>query len=741
MRILTRSCLALATLLAISPLAQAQDPPSDAQPAEIEVSGRVIDALGRPVAGATVTVENATEHVTTDKAGRYKTIAAVGATLVVLAEGKSTELATVTGPTLEDVVLLLDTPGEQIQVHGETPVAAPGAATLGREEVQRLPGTGGDIVRALTAMPSVVNLQVPLGFSGVVIRGSSPQDSKFLVDDFEIPLLFHALGFRAILPVESIQSMTLVPGGFDVSYGRASSGIVQLTTRPGSEKQSTQAEVSIVDGGLITQGSIGKKTKYLIALRRSLIDFILPHVIPSSVDLSLTTVPQYWDEQLRIDHELSSHWNLTLSSVGTDDVFELYTTKDENAGAKRFYSRQRFIRVTGAAKYHNGEWTGTLALSGMLSDLDVDVGLYQHLGVVTPLLTPRATLTRSLASAMGLKNFVWTSGAEAQIGYSSVDIALPLDKREGQPLPAYDPKDNSTHFKGSVWFPDFAAWTSVAADFDPRVRVTTGVRADYFGRPEQLAVQPRSELKITISDKLTSRSSAGEYLRPPEYNTELLAKSLQAEQAQQLTTGLEYSPILGVRVQGTAYFTDRTHLITQAADGTLGNTGRGSSKGLELLTMIHGGTWFGWLGYSYSHSTRVDVPGGPSRLFDYDQPHNFNLAGSWKHGHWQFGARFQLYSGLPYTPVVSAIYDNDRNLYIPTYGAVNSERAPIHHEVDLRIDYAWKWGPAQMLAFLDVQNVYLNESVVTYFYGYDYTQRSAFVSLPLIPSAGLRAVL
>jgi hypothetical protein len=28
------------------------------------------------------------------------------------------------------------------------------------------------------------------------------------------------------------------------------------------------------------------------------------------------------------------------------------------------------------------------------------------------------------------------------------------------------------------------------------------------------------------------------------------------------------------------------------------------------------------------HSTRVDVPGGPSRLFDFDQPHSLNAAAS-----------------------------------------------------------------------------------------------------------------
>jgi hypothetical protein len=129
------------------------------------------------------------------------------------------------------------------------------------------------------------------------------------------------------------------------------------------------------------------------------------------------------------------------------------------------------------------------------------------------------------------------------------------------------------------------------------------------------------------------------------------------------------------------------------------------------------------------------------RLFDFDQPHSLNAAASWKHGRWQLGGRFQLYSGLPFTPATGSVLDSDRNVYMPTYGTVNSERAPMHHQLDLRVDYSWSWGPTALTAFLDVQNVYMNESVVTYFYNYDFTQRSAFKSLPLLPSFGLRGVL
>ena len=48
--------------------------------------------------------------------------------------------------------------------------------------------------------------------------------------------------------------------------------------------------------------------------------------------------------------------------------------------------------------------------------------------------------------------------------------------------------------------------------------------------------------------------------------------------------GLEFVPLLGIRVQGSLYYTDRTALITHNPDGTLGNNGRGSLVATRLNT-------------------------------------------------------------------------------------------------------------------------------------------------------------
>ncbi len=303
------------------------------------------------------------------------------------------------------------------------------------------------------------------------------------------------------------------------------------------------------------------------------------------------------------------------------------------------------------------------------------------------------------------------------------------------------PRDTTTTYKGVVWLPDAAAWTSAAASFGERVRLTGGLRGDLYGRSGEFAVQPRGELQISLPAHLTARLTAGLYTRPPEYQSEVLTKDLDAERSTQTIAGLQYEPQDGVRIQGSVYYTDRDKLIVHDTAGELVNDGRGTTSGAELLATYRSAAWFTWLSYSYSHSTRVDHPGDMRRLFDYDQPHSLNAAASWKHGRWQLGGRFQLYSGLPYTPATGSELDSDRNLYAPSYGAVNSARAPIHHQLDARVDYSWRWGPAQLTAFLDVQNVYMNDSVVTYFYNYDYSQRAAFKSLPLLPSIGLRGVL
>jgi hypothetical protein len=707
----------------------------------IAITGRVVDTVGQPIRGAIVSIETPSgpRTATTDATGRYLLAGApVGASLTVLADGFIPGLATANDP-VGDVVLTAEArASETITVTSSAPLAAQGAGTLARADLERLPGGGNDVIRSLDAMPGVVAFPLPLAETGVAIRGSSPQDSKILVDGFEVPMLYHDIGFRSVVPAEAIDKLDYIPGGFDVGFGRASSGIVNLTTRAGQRQAVQQAEMSSSDGGVLVQGGMPNGS-YLLSFRRSVIDQLLPALLPDDIDLALTTVPRYYDEQVRIDYAPSSKWALRLSSLGSDDVIELYASRTITPD-KRLFDRRRFLRLTTSAAYHDGPWTANLALSGIAQQMVFERGTMQHLAVTSPGVTARAEVMRTLGAAAGLTDITWRLGTELAVSRHTIDLALPAERREGEPAAVDDPADTSQRFTGAIWTPDVAAWTAAAASFDPRIRLTAGLRVDAFERIQRTALQPRGELAVTISPTVTARLSAGAYQRPPEYQTELLALTLEPEHATQLVGGVTVQPRDALRIQASAYATDRSHLITRVGD-ELRNTGRGTTYGAELFTTLHQGPWFGWLSYSYSHSTRVDQPGGDRRLFDYDQPHSLNLAVSYRFGRFQLGGRFRLYSGMPQTPVTGAVFHSDSNLYTPVYGPVNSDRTPLHHELDLRLDRQWTWGQVKMTYFLDVQNVYLNQTPVTYIYSFDYQQRGAFLGLPILPSAGLRAEL
>jgi hypothetical protein len=715
-------------------------------PATVAVTGRVIDASsGKPIAKAKIVIDGTQIGTQSAADGTFTIAAPVGVTLIISHDTHELSLVQVEGPTIPDIALSKigegEATGEIIEVAGEAPIAAPGATTLDRREIATVPGSGNDLLASVDILPGITSNAFggPTSFNGVVIRGSAPEDSKILIDGFEVPFLYHTVGFRSILPTESIDSLEYLPGGFDVSYGRASSGILSVTTRAGDAKTGGVGELSVIDGGVLAHGSVGNGGRYLVAVRRSTIDLLLPSLIPEDADINLTTVPRYYDMQARYDVPLSARWQLALTAIGSDDSLELFADDEEDAD-ERFFSRTRFLRGIADARWRSGQWTASAAVSALATEVTFEGGENQFFNSIQAVSSARTEIVRTQPKAAGLTNVVTRVGASADVGRADLDLAVGEVPDEGQPQSMGDPDDIRQRFQGVIWVPDFGGWASSAATFG-KARLTGGVRVDAFARISEIAVQPRGELTIDLPAELKLRFAAGAYRRPPENQDEYLDKDLDPERSTQMVAGVEYGPKDGLKVQVSGYYTDRTRLLTRIDDGEYANVGRGTTMGGELLGIYRYNDVSAWVSYSYSRSTRVDEPGARERLFDFDQPHDLNLALSWKLGRWQLGGRFRYSSGQPYTPVMSSVYDSDSDSYVPLFGEVNTERGQGHHQLDLRMERTWQLGRVSLSAFLDVQNVYLNASTVGYGYSFDYSERFAFESIPILPSIGLRGEL
>jgi hypothetical protein len=80
------------------------------------------------------------------------------------------------------------------------------------------------------------------------------------------------------------------------------------------------------------------------------------------------------------------------------------------------------------------------------------------------------------------------------------------------------------------------------------------------------------------------------------------------------------------------------------------STGRGTANGVEVLVQRSGRRWNGWLGYTFSRTTREMY--GYEFPFDFDRPHAFNAAASLDlTRRLRFSATWLQASRFPTTPV------------------------------------------------------------------------------------------
>src|SRR6185436_8767993 len=311
----------------------------------------------------------------------------------------------------------------------ETIVVNPGEGeeatkhTIQQSEMTTVPGTFGDPLRVIQNLPGIARM--PYGLGLLIIRGSSPQDSGVYVDGHRVPLLYHFLGGPSVLTPDLIERIDFYPGGFGVRYGRATAGVVDVTTRNESLRRvHGSADVDLLDSSVYLEGPLGGDTSGGLAARRSYIDALLPAFIPNEEGSSTVVVtPVYWDYQARATHPLKSG-RLSLFAFGSDDSLKVYAA-DPTRGDIDLGTRIGFHRVIGGYSTAVGEWTSVLTPAYGYDHLTFGAGqiaakAHSHV------LGLREDLTRTVTSK--LKLAVGFDG-ELRFDTFSVNAPIPPERR------------------------------------------------------------------------------------------------------------------------------------------------------------------------------------------------------------------------------------------------------------------------------------------------------------------------
>lgn len=758
------------------PVPDDEEPPPQAELGPVRIDGVILEAGQRtPIEGATVLAVPAREdaelgHVrkrdytpesapawtagaTTDPSGAFALRGVPGGKvkLVVIAPGfERIEFieALPEGEALSVKYFVTRSPSNpyRTEVMAENPREEVARRSITVAEINAIPGTQGDALKSIQNFPGVA--RSPFGIGFLAIRGTGANDSAIYLGYHEIPTLFHFGGITSVFNSDILERIDFIPGNFDPRYGDAIGGVVDVTPRAGRrDGYHGYVDSDVFDTGVLVEGKVGKGS-FALSGRRSYIDVLLPVFVPDDAGLDLTVAPRYYDYQALFDYPVGGG-TLKIRGFGSDDRTVLVAANPNDVDVddrNQFETTSYFHRADIIYEKRHGPWFFLITPSYRYDYFDLGIGGLLDIKTRAHNLNGRAEVRRRLGSRAAL-----TVGTEYQSYWYQADVEAP-------PLPnADDPGSNderlSTTTHGFTAIP--ALYAQVALDVTPSFTLYPGVRAAYYTAPFQVATfDPRVRFGWQVAENTTLKGGVGLYSQGPtavEANRVFGNPRVGPERSLQTSIGVAHKFPFDITLDATVFFNylfdgvvPSAGLVHDSRTGVAAeryaNTEVGRVYGLEVLVRkALTRNVFGWLSYTLFRSERRDRPGEPYHLFDFDQTHMLTLIGVYKlPKNWQVGARFRLISGNPYRPVIDGVYDANQGSYIPVYGAPNSERMPMFHQLDIRVDKKWIWKRLSFMVYLDVLNVYNAQNVEFWNRSFDQRSRNAIPSLPIIPSLGFK---
>lgn len=636
-----------------------------------------------------------------------------------------------------------------VTVEAERPRKEVTRRSLRGADIEKVPGTLGDPVLVVENLPGVART---LG-GDIIVRGSGPRDTGVFVDGTRVPLIYHFGGLKSVFPAKIIESVDFYPGNFSAAYGRAMGGIFDLhLKRLEPDRFHGSIDVSVLDTSVYLEVPITDKLAVGIAGRRSYIDFILDAAIPEDSGIGLVSAPRYYDYQFFGNWRPAPSHDVRWLLLGSDDLFELLFEEPAeavNAGATSngVSLGTSFQRLTGDYRYTPNEKIKNhlkLAVGRDTFGLDVLGFLGAEFDVKS--VSSRDTLTYRFSDHVKLD-----VGFDVEFFNMTGEVILPPPPREGEPQGDLDPDSIiQTEFDSENVFlaaPYLEAEISIKG-----LTLIPGLRADYFSQvKEHWSVDPRIVARYDFNRWAVKGGAALVHQAPdiPDLDEAFGNTELDLQRAYQYSLGGEWSPLDYIKADVTLFYKDMRNLVASSdrvvtRDGEqvpekLSNEGRGRVFGAEVfLEHQFANNMRGWISYTLSRAERKD-PGGDYRPFDYDQTHIFAAVGSYVlPRNWEVGFRWRYVSGNLRTPVVGSVFHNDRDSYTPIYGAVNSDRLPDFHQLDLRVDKTWVFDTWKISGYLSLINSYYRKNPEDVNYNYDYSEENYVTGLPILPILGVK---
>lgn len=732
--------------------------------------GAGVGGTGQPLPGVRICMAELQRCVTSDLSGSFRLgeIRAGSYTLEVYLAGEPVlrqqglEIRAGLYGSVDITVPVRGNLRQEITVSDSTfvpPEEVKGTSFLVRQrEVLKAAGTLQDVSRYLQTLPGVV-----IGSNDfrndLIVRGGSPLENLFVIDNIEIPNINNFANFGtaggpvSMLDANLIRDVNFLTGGFPAPFTNRLSSVLQVTQREGDRDGFRgQADLAFAGAGAILEGPLqSKKGSWVISARRSFLDFFTD-------DVGFGGVPVNYNVNAKLVYDLSPRdriWFVNVTgydflniSVDEQDPDDTTTIRYKGWRSGAGFNWQRLFGSRGVGLL------GVTHSEAAIRESQTDLRFNDQTTFTDRTREGETTVKYDLTLDVPILKKLQV-GANLKLFRVHLAVAKPfgLESEFSDRIDVL-PYDFNNRFR--VIQP--AAYIQSTQNLTRRLSLTWGGRFDHYRYLRATRFSPRAGVSYQLTDRISWRGSWGTYYQQPVFfvaGSFPQNRNLSPIRADHYVTGFTWILNSTTRMTLEGYYKRYRDypVVPLFPQFTLANAGDSFGQDEILLPYITGGKgrvrgvefflekkfsqkWYGQTNLSWSRTRHAGFD-GVLRPGSFDYPIVFNaLAGYQLNRKWEVGARAVYLTGRPTTPLDPILSSQQRRavLDVTRYNAI---RARNYFRIDFRVDRTFTFRDKPVVLFGGLQNATNRKNFVFPGWNRITNQLEEDTQLGLFPIVGL----
>lgn len=622
------------------------------------------------------------------------------------------------------------------------------------EEIRRAPGTAGDISRVVLSLAKVNDQS-----NGLIVRGGSPIENAFFVDNIEIPNINHfptqgtSSGPIGILNVDFIRDVNFSTGGFSAIYGDKLSSVMNIKFREGNREEfDGQLDLNFAGFGGVFEGPLfGKSGSYLISARRSFLDLLV-----KSFDAGTTVAPVYGDLQWKVTFNLNPLHQLSFLGIWGDD----HNNPDYDSAVENdmlVYGNQDITENTtglnwravwGKSGYSN---TSVSHTSTKFKEDFFETGSQE-------LLIKNRSIEHNF-KFRNVNHLFLSKQIGLEIGLEAKHLISDYDNFYAEYTDALGEFTPESILDKKITGNKFGAFANLELKLLPALTTNFGVRTDYFSFTENLHIAPRFGIEYRFTERTSLVGATGLYHQ--SLPLLLLAqnsanKNLKDLQAVHYVLGVHHFLSDDAKLSLEVYQKDYDNFPIDPSQPSLflldelfyrygfffnhenlTDSGKASAKGVEVILQKKLAENFYGLASAAYFRTKYTGGDGVERNRVFDNRFIFSMEGGYKpNNKWEFSLRWIYAGGTPYTPF-DPTASEAINRGVLDENRINGERLPAYHSLNIRFDRRFYNRGSNLVFYLSVWNAYNRKNIASYFWNQVENKQDQLNQWTMLPIFGL----